>query len=149
MARSRILKSSSRRRLIRSRYWRDNFPIANRSRLPVSQSSYDDLSVWSDRRLWHPSSFQAAETFSGRRYFLREVPRVDIRFVPIRKQRRSSLSLKSFVSGKIAFGQPDRVLVCVRRSRRREVLHALNLTGRRGQRKPRFNSQSSISCKVK
>lgn len=49
---------------------------------------------------------------------------------------------------KIAFARPDRIWVCVRRKIRREVLHALDLTKRRGSGggRKRFTEESFISC---
>lgn len=38
-------------------------------------------------------------------------------------------------------------MVCVRRSQRREVLHALGKTGQGGQKSPKYNWQSKIHCK--
>lgn len=46
----------------------------------------------------------------------------------------------------LAFSAPDKALVCVRRNIRKEVLHALNKTGKRGQKRPRRSWTSSYSC---
>lgn len=54
-----------------------------------------------------------------------------------------------FVNRGVAFQAPRDVLVCIRRENRREVLHALNKTGKVGQKKPRYSHYSSISCKGK
>lgn len=55
-------------------------------------------------------------------------------------------SRKSKVPYQIAFTAPDETLVCVRRKRRKEVLFAKKKTGKRGQRKPRFNMWSKYKC---
>lgn len=48
----------------------------------------------------------------------------------------------------LAFADPRRVLVCLRRKIRREVLHAKRVAGSgKPMRKPRRNSLSSISCR--
>lgn len=48
----------------------------------------------------------------------------------------------------LAFADPRRVLVCLRRRIRREVLHAKRVAGSgKPMRKPRRNSLSSISCR--
>lgn len=48
----------------------------------------------------------------------------------------------------LAFADPRRVLVCLRRRIRREVLHAKRVAGSgKAMRKPRRNSLSSISCR--
>lgn len=46
----------------------------------------------------------------------------------------------------IAFTAPKQTLVCIRRKRRKEVLHALNKTGRGGQKKPRRSPFSNTRC---
>lgn len=53
-----------------------------------------------------------------------------------------------FVSYTGRFREPKKVLVCVRRRARREVLHALGYAGRRGSggRPRRRNSETYIKC---
>lgn len=46
----------------------------------------------------------------------------------------------------LAFTAPAETLVCVRRSRRKEVLFAKKKTGKSGQRKPRRSAWSSYKC---
>lgn len=46
----------------------------------------------------------------------------------------------------LRFAIPEKTLICLRRKKRKEVLFAKRKTGRRGQRKPRFNWYSRISC---
>lgn len=46
----------------------------------------------------------------------------------------------------VAFEDPSRVLICVRRKQRKEVLHALGKAGKVGQRRPRRNHYSEIHC---
>lgn len=38
-------------------------------------------------------------------------------------------------------------VTCARRNIRKQVLHAFGKTGKSGQKKPKFNEQSSINCK--
>lgn len=45
-----------------------------------------------------------------------------------------------------SFFAPEKVLICVRRNARKEVLHAFNKTGRRGQRRPRRGVFSNVHC---
>lgn len=47
----------------------------------------------------------------------------------------------------VAFEEPERVAVCVRRKARREVLFAKKRAGRGGMRKPRRTWLSKISCR--
>lgn len=53
---------------------------------------------------------------------------------------------RSRVPYQIAFTAPQETLVCVRRQRRKEVLHAHKKTGKRGQRKPRRSAYSNTRC---
>lgn len=53
---------------------------------------------------------------------------------------------KRVVSPFVGFEVPQQVMVCVRRKQRREVLHALNKTGRGGQRRPRRGPYSDVRC---
>lgn len=53
---------------------------------------------------------------------------------------------RSRVPYQVAFKAPAETLVCVRRARRKQVLHALRKTGRGGQRRPRRSKWSSIKC---
>lgn len=64
------------------------------------------------------------------------------RLVPSQPKRYSAAS----ISHKMGFAVPKRVLVCVRRKQRREVIHAKRLT-RKGAGSPkRRNIWSAISC---
>lgn len=47
----------------------------------------------------------------------------------------------------VSFRVPEAVLICVRRKRRKEVIHALGVAGARGLRKPRRSEFSEISCR--
>lgn len=55
-------------------------------------------------------------------------------------------SRTNFAPVQMAFTAPAQTLVCVRRSRRREVLHALKKTGKGGQRRPRRSRWSDYKC---
>lgn len=46
----------------------------------------------------------------------------------------------------VQFDAPRRVLVCIRRNIRKEVMHALNKSGKAGQKKPRRNYYSDVRC---
>lgn len=47
----------------------------------------------------------------------------------------------------MSFIEPHKVLLCARRSIRRQVLHAKKIAGGTGFRSPRYNIWSSVSCK--
>ncbi|AZL82957.1 hypothetical protein [Apis mellifera associated microvirus 51] len=142
----------SRRRSSRQR--RDSTHIANQ-RLPLSplenlfRVTKPPLVVFEDRRQWHPEGkYAPARSFSSSRHRLREVPGISRGNSRNDRSRRSSgFRLHDPGPLKIGFGNPSRVLVCVRRRIRKEVLFARRKTGRVGQRRPRFNFYSQISCR--
>lgn len=131
----------------KSRGRRGNISTANR-RLPrhlsPSRSISVPLSTFEDRRTFHPLGVTApARSFSRTNHRL-VVPHV----VPVYQTRsvRSRSTRGSLVSARIAFAAPEKVLTCVRRQQRKEVLMALKKTGKVGQRPPRGSYYSSISC---
>lgn len=122
---------------------RDAFRIAN-PRLPRSPSLrlFSPLIEIEDRRTFHPErDFRPARSFDAPRH------RLVVRAATPRNPDRFS-SLRAFPSPHVSFHAPHKVLICVRRARRREVLHALRKTGRgRGrQRTPRRNWLSDVTC---
>lgn len=60
--------------------------------------------------------------------------------------RSKGKKLSSFGHAQISFSAPSQTIVCVRRSRRKEVLHALKKTGKRGQRRPRRTAWRDYKC---
>lgn len=123
-----------------SRVGRDTSDIAKRSLpLPFLTSFPSPRPVFTtqlslplteveDRRVFHPSGpVRPALNRNGRQH-----------------QLKASGTLYHPRAG---FQDEHRVLVCVRRKQREEVLHAKRKTGKKGQRKPRFNYYSSITCK--
>lgn len=88
-----------------------------------------------DRRQWHPLkpwAPAAATVKAAARTVLRDTPR------------------QAFFGGQTkairAFAVPPSVAICVRRKRRKEVIHALGVAGGK-VRKPRRNAYSKISCR--
>jgi len=82
-----------------------------------------------DRRTFHPlGKLRPAATSLGKRHQLKTL------------KKPAPLS-------KIGFANPRHVLVCIRRNQRKQVLHAINKTGKAGQRRPRRNEYSEISCR--
>lgn len=59
----------------------------------------------------------------------------------------SALAFTPVVPWGLEFQDAERVVVCVRRRRRREVLHARGVAGSKGLRPPRYNFWSKISCR--
>lgn len=102
-----------------------------------------DLSIFEDRRTYHPErAYRPARTFSGpaARPVLTDKPAKPSPFQSLRKFSRQT-------KAKLTFQAPDHTLICVRRHRRKEVLHALRKAGKRGQRKPKRNFYSAIACR--
>lgn len=129
----------------RNRPQRDTTDIANLDELlgpsfspdptPLLEPQYDPLTLLEDRRLFHPEPdlTRPALSFDGRHQRL-EVPR-EVR----------ELSNRVGPIHQVGFAGARRVAVCVRRQRRREVLHALKKMGRGGGRRRR-NQWSDIKC---
>lgn len=136
----------------RSRVRREDNTFASR-RLPdlnsyVTPVPYNRLRLYEDRRYWHPEGlYSPARSFSQSRHRLRHTTQPRPRGARLNKQYNPSRLNFGTLSHRIGFRNPDRVLICVRRQQRREVLHARRKTGRRGQRRPRFNWYSKISCR--
>lgn len=140
----------------RRRDRRDANVIANET-LPVSSNSSprrsSPLRLYEDRRQFHPQRDHApARSFnryqhqlrvprSRKRYVTRETPRNPDAFAGLRN------NFTNTVPHAIGFDRPDKVLICVRRQMRKEVLFAKRKTGRRGQRRPRYGWYSKITCR--
>lgn len=94
------------------------------------------LSTYEDRRTYHPISRAFRPAFS--------IPRASriIKAVEPKAVRRFSAQTKAT----LAFADPRRVLVCLRRRARKEVLLALGKGGGGSKRKPRRNHLSEITC---
>lgn len=130
---------------------RDTIDIANRG-LPfsdyvtvINNNFPDDLRLYEDRREYHPDRVPSAATRTGRDYILRE--RVKKRRRPSNASVSSGIVRHDPIVHRIGFEQPEKVAICVRRSIRREVLHARKKTGKRGQKKAKWNFYSRVSCK--
>ena len=145
MAKSR---SRSRSRSSGSRFsqaWRDHeFTIA---RTPLPRRILTPLSVVEDFRRYHPHA--------SRRH-LRDLrgsiilPRSRIGFYTrslARRRSRSDARRLRRVAFDVTRTLPRHAVICARRHSREEVLFALGRAGRRGQRRPRFNENSSIHCR--
>lgn len=157
-----------RRSYSRSRRTRDAFVVSNqglRFSSPFSRTTYTSLprlsiapirrhiplTEYEDRRTWHPEGVSApARRFSTTRH----------RLVTRDRTYKSSLlrfGLRTFTpfprlysqtKAAIAFFDPSRTLICVRRKIRREVMHALGFSGSGGgsQRSARWSENSSVRC---
>lgn len=93
------------------------------------------LTVLEDRRQFHPMR-------AWRPAF--SIPRAAARLVA--KEPRNARRFGAQTRAVIAFANPRRVLVCLRRKARREVLLALGQGGGRKGRKPRRTEYSDVRC---
>lgn len=103
-------------------------------------------SISDDGRHFHPApDFRPAFTLRGNKASVRLADR------PASKRAISSgfnKRVRSQTKAFLTFAAPERVSVCVRRMRRKEVLFATKKAGRGGsQRKRRRNRNSVISCR--
>lgn len=132
-SRSRVNYSNSTRSV------RSDFYYASPPRL-------SPLTVFEDRRQFHPEGdYAPARSFNKSRH------RLVVR--PARAVAKASRSFKSpelftpkFVTSSVYFDAPKRVLVCVRRKIRKQVMFALKKAGRAGQRRQRRNEFSDVYC---
>lgn len=149
---------------------RSNFSIANalayRAFRPVSRAlplRASGLSKVEDRRFWRPSDVSL--DLSGRQVSPTDVSPVvnrdrwewPKRFVdpPVRdpftgrqKVRWIPGVMTQLANGPWWYGfqNPSKIVICVKRKIRREVMHALGLSGKVGQKSPHFTSYSRVRC---
>lgn len=126
-------RSSSR---TRNRYAGPRSPnsIARRSLVPAFHIRPLDLRVFEDRRSFYPERVYRPALSTSRRGFARVRERAAL--------PRPSSMLRDL---RFQFAVPQKVIICVRRKQRREVLHALGKT-RGGSGRKRRNSWSNVSC---
>lgn len=133
MAKSRKSRSRKTRSTRVVRYNTNRNTRINRLRL------IENVSL-SDRRFHYPDRLKPVLSgVSGRRASLRAA---DKRVLDRRYGYRQTHERPV-----VAFQAPSKVHLCVRRGVRREVMFANGKTGKGGQRRPRYNVHSKISCK--
>lgn len=117
--------------------------------LPILQSSpLSRLSEVEDRRLFHfegPNRPALLDDGTLARTHLVDRPKNRNRVKP--KAFRFGPKFYSQTKALVAFEEPQRVAVCIRRKARREVLFAKKRAGKGGMRKPRRTWLSKISCR--
>lgn len=108
-------------------------PVAP-SRVVVSPSRPGLLSLLQDNRTWHPAgSFRPAVSIGGRsalRHVVKSKPN----------------ALRNDISARIGYAVPDKVVKCIRRKQRKEVLHAKGVAGTRVSRRRRRDRWSDVDC---
>lgn len=118
--------------------------IAKPQGLPLSRLA-TPLVMIEDRRSYHPDGYvRPLRTLSTSRHRLTSRTVVHATRSTAKRNLPNLFSLKN---DRIAFQAPDKLLVCIRRKRRKEVIHATGQAGsRRAQKTPRYNQWSSIVC---
>lgn len=107
--------------------------IARLHPLPPMLVSRTPLRTIDDRRTFHPSPFTRPAVSAGRR--------ADTKLVVPSQSLRDVQRLNHTVQ----FKEPRKVLICVRRKIRKEVIHAKGVGGSR-VRKPKRNQFSDVKC---
>lgn len=144
----RVTNSNANRRLPLSGDDRYELSPYDRSR----QMSFDfgsALRALEDRRTWHPEGpdrpFRSYKS-SLHRLVVGPVSPPRRRASRLSRTRDFQREAFSTVPARIGFERPRSVAVCVRRQQRKEVMFATRKAGRSGQKKPRWNHASRISC---
>lgn len=114
-------------------------PIAKPRLLLTPKIRPVDLRAFEDRRLFTPKL-----SAWPKRIVRRAV--LPARVIERSRDPRRVLAKTSLNRLGMAFEAPKRVLVCVRRKQRREVLHALNKTRKGAGARKRRNQWSNVSC---
>lgn len=124
------------------------------------QPTKSTLSLYEDRRLWHPLGKANAFPISG----LSKAPRIVDTFslpdetesdrfkrikmprpIPWGKMARESIKYAP-ATNKWTWENPYEMVVCLKRKMRREVINALGLAGKTGFKKPKYNQFSHVKC---
>lgn len=125
-------------------------PVAHRGS-PKSDFSESDILKMDDRRRYHPEGGRRP-TNSIRRES-RHLIAVPNRSNPTKTKPYRTFSYSQTVfnepPARVSYKIPSEVTVCVRRSRRRQVMFAKNKAGKAGQKKPHWNSLSRTQCRRK
>lgn len=117
---------------------RGHTQTARRQSAPPSFLGSSPILNLSDRRLYHPEGFFRPAIAQ---------PKVAARIIGGPGKSQAGRKLHSLSHEKLTFAVPDKVAICVRRKRRKEVMFAKNKAGKSGQKRPKRNYWSSISCK--
>lgn len=124
--------------------YRYRLPVRSTSSLPITTlgtfrtfqrlatPSVSRLRVYEDRRLWHPDGLaRPARSFDRA---------TTLKMGPAKPSRPWQLP------SAVNFTAPSRVVLCVRRKIRKQVMFAKHKAGRGGQRPPRWSYWSSVNC---
>lgn len=147
--------------MARSKNWHtrdNNFISSRRLRLPqlpsfkstaYTPSVTNYLREIEDRRTWHPEGVsRPARSFNRSRHLL-TVYKSPHKEITIQGGYQSPFAIKKLfdtVPVGVQFQTPYKVLICVRRQQRKEVMFAKNKAGRGGQKSPIYSEYSSVRC---
>lgn len=110
--------------------------------------------VGSDRRLWNPNKLKPATDVYGRTVSPTDVsirnsdiPWEKIMNPPRKLDWRPKLStqLKN-APWWYGFQNADKVWICLKRKMRKEIMHAMGIAGKTGQKSPHYNPYSHVRC---
>lgn len=106
---------------------------------PIAVVRPSDLRPVEDRRSYYPARFRPARLIDGSSNY---------RLVVAKPATKPAARTKSRLPSAVGFQDPRKVVICVRRKIRKEVLHALRKTGRGGSRswKRKRNVYSDVRC---
>lgn len=121
-------------------------PLANRR-----------LQQYEDMRLYHPDVRPPLSLTSTRVAYtpyaptMPEVPEILIPKNPFTwreklNKRTGELTYERRIPYRNRFDNADKVIICLKRKMRREVMHAFGLAGLTGFKKPRFGHYSGVRC---
>lgn len=135
---------AKRRQFNKTRVFNINANRRLRSVLSRPRYSFPKLTSYEDFRRWEP----VLTDDQYPRSFPQSLSRVR------RRRSRSDVANRSMamprlfrqISTGLEFTRPERVVLCVRRSIRKQVLHAFRKAGKAGQKRPRRTPNSLISC---
>jgi len=134
----------------RRRLGRDNSYITRDKRsLPLAYLRVrGPLRLYEDRRRYDPEGRERSlRRFDGQRPRVSIARNPKVRPTRINHRRERLPGVWSQLPAGVRFENPEQVLVCARRKIRREVLHALRKSGKRGQKRPRITWKSKVHCK--
>lgn len=126
-----------------------SLPLGSNKSISVSRPSVQD------RRFWHPLGRNRPALFvNGNVSPVTEIDpdvwrRIHRPLKPLvlpRPNRLTEFKRAVAFSGKFGFMQALKTAICVKRSQRREIFHALRKAGKIGQRKPKFDAFSFVRC---
>lgn len=114
--------------------------------LTVTLRSAPKIRTWPTTRLTEIQDFRSFDFSPGTRPAkLFSGSNASVGYVPNVNKSTQGRKARTF-NAQLAFNAPAETLVCVRRSRRKEVLFAKKKTGKGGQRKPRRTPWSQYKC---